>query len=165
MRKRLLTSSACLVAVALATGTASAANSITAAQSQTSHRAVGNGSVSSATGQSQSVQIVQDGKGNVARVTQRNISRTIQIGNVTTSSTAQSNSVEIQQTADGDNDVRVSQSNDSRTIQRECRVSGGRDLDIAIQRSVGVYKAVATPNRNLAIVHQRTISITIQRSC
>jgi hypothetical protein len=165
MRKRLLTSSACLVAVALATGTASAANSITAGQSQTSQRAVGNGSVSSDTGQSQSVQITQDGKANVARVTQRNISRTIQIGDATAASTSQANAVEIEQNADGDNDVRVSQRNTSRTTQRECRTSGGPDRDISIQRSVGVYRIVTTPNRNVAIAHQVNISITIQRSC
>jgi hypothetical protein len=165
MRKRLLISSACLLASAALAGSASAANTITANQNQSSVRAVGNGVVASATGQAQSVRIVQDGQRNVAVVSQKNISRTIQIGNVTTASTAQSNSVEIEQSADGDNVARISQDNNNRTIQRECRVSGGPDLDISIQKSVGVAKAVVTPNKNIAIVHQRNISITIQRSC
>lgn len=166
MRKRIFASSACLLATAsLATGTASAANTVGASQWQSSQNTAGSGSVSSDSEQFNGVTIVQDEKKrNVARVTQSNFSRKVQIGNSTSSTTNQTSRVSISQ-ADGDNSARVRQRNSSGTMQQACRVSGGPELDISHSKSIEIVHSTSTSKRNSTIVHQRNIYISVQRSC
>ena len=166
MRKRLLTTSVCLIAcTAVATGTASAANTIVSNQNQSSQLNTGNGSVSNDSEQSNSVVINQDNQErNSARVTQTNITRKIQVGNTTSSSTSQNNTVSINQDADADNSIRMRQRNSNRTSQRACQ-GGAPDREWSVQKSINVSHTISTPTRNHAISHQINVHIAYQRSC
>lgn len=166
MRRSLLTSGLALLAGALiATGTAGAANKIGLAQVQNQSHGAGDGSVSSHTQQGNGAWVEQDNRNNYALVGQRNISRKLQIGNDTSSTTEQANVAGVSQSASRDNWSRVTQKNSAKTIQRPCLIRGGPDLSLGVGVPVGAGVGVSLPGRDVAVVQQINPHLGVQRSC
>jgi hypothetical protein len=170
MRRALLTSTVTLLAAAtVVTGTAAAAgkakNTITLAQIAGASQSAGNGSVSSDTVQGNGALVRQDGRKNLAIIGQRNLNRTVQIGDDTAARTEQANSAELDQRADGENDAHITQRNWNKVTQMGCLITGGPDLNLGVGAAAGVEVGVGLLGRNVAVVEQVNAHLGIQRSC